>query len=99
MPAVTTQAMAKAVASSTMVRSIGTFSSCAAFFSAAVILGRGNRKRFRGRPTRMCTAAQARQVSRQPMVEMPQAVSGQPTVLAKPAMRVMPVMGLRAAVP
>ena len=45
------------------------------------------------------TAAQARQVSRQPMVEAPQAVSGQPIVLAKPASRVMPVIAPRASVP
>ena len=46
-----------------------------------------------------CTAAQARQVSRQPMVEAPQAVSGQPMVLAKPAIRVMPVIAPRASEP
>ena len=39
-----------------------------------------------------CGAAQAKQVSRQPISAAPQAVSGQPTVLAKPAIRVMPVM-------
>jgi len=44
-------------------------------------------------------AAQAKQVSRQPISAAPQAVSGQPTVLAKPAISVMPVIAPRALVP
>ena len=61
--------------------------------------GRGSRQQFIGRAMKRWTAAQARQVSRQPMVEAPQAVSGQPMVLAKPAIRVMPVIAPRASVP
>ena len=44
-------------------------------------------------------AAHAMHATRQPSAPAIQAVSGQPTVLAKPAMSVMPVMGVRAAWP
>jgi hypothetical protein len=47
----------------------------------------------------MCAAAQAKQVLRQPIVSSPHAVSGHPTVEAKPAIRVMPVIERRAASP
>ena len=79
-----------------MVRSIGmcglTAVSTAAFAPA---IG-GSIRRLSGRPISRCAAAQAKQVLRQPMVSSPQAVSGHPTVLAKPASRVMPVMARRA---
>ena len=47
----------------------------------------------------MCSAAQIRQASRQPYCASRKAESGQPTVLAKPAISVMPVIGPRAARP
>ena len=56
----------------------------------------GSMKKLMGRPIRICAAAQAKQVLRQPMVSRPQAVSGQPTVEAKPAISVMPVIERRA---
>ena len=56
-------------------------------------------KKLMGRPIRICAAAQAKQVLRQPMVCSPQAVSGHPTVEAKPASSVMPVMERRALSP
>jgi hypothetical protein len=55
--------------------------------------------RLSGRPRTMCAAAHTRHISRQPSSAAPQAVSGQPTVLAKPASKVMPVMDERAATP
>ena len=54
---------------------------------------------FSGSPTSRCSAAQPRQAPRQPCWPSIQALSGQPTVLAKPAISVMPVIGLRAAWP
>ena len=56
-------------------------------------------KKLIGRPIRICAAAQAKQVLRQPMVSSPQADSGHPTVEAKPAISVMPVIERRAASP
>ena len=47
----------------------------------------------------MCRTAQVSQASRQPQASSIQAVSGQPMVLAKPAISVMPVMGPRAPRP
>jgi hypothetical protein len=52
-----------------------------------------------GSPIRICAAAQAKQVLRQPMVSSPSADSGHPTVDAKPAISVMPVIERRAASP
>ncbi len=51
--------------------------------------------RFKGMPSAKCSAAQPRQAPRQPHCVSNQADSGQPTVLAKPAIRVMPVIALR----
>jgi hypothetical protein len=59
----------------------------------------GSMKKFSGRPIKICAAAQAKQVLRQPIVSSPHAVSGYPTVLAKPAISVMPVIERRAASP
>jgi len=59
----------------------------------------GSMKKFKGRPIRICAAAHAKQVLRQPMLCSPKAVSGHPTVEAKPAIRVMPVIDRRAASP
>ena len=59
----------------------------------------GSMKKLSGRPIRICAAAQAKQVLRQPMVSRPQAVSGHPTVEANPAISVMPVIERRAASP
>lgn len=46
-----------------------------------------------------CRPAHTKQAPRHPMLLSSQAVSGQPTVLAKPANRVMPVMVRRAFCP
>ena len=64
----------------------------------AMLEGLGRRRRFSGNPTTRWAADQARHVSRQPSSLAPHAVSGQPTVLANPAMSVMPVMAERASV-
>jgi hypothetical protein len=45
------------------------------------------------------SAAQPRQAPRHPKLSLSSADSGQPTVLAKPAIRVMPVIGPRASRP
>ena len=102
MPAVTIQAAAKAKASRIIGRSIGIglwAARAAVVVPVIVPWARGSRNQFIGRAMKRWTAAQARQVSRQPMVEAPNAVSGQPMVLAKPAIRVMPVIAPRASVP
>jgi hypothetical protein len=67
--------------------------------AAVVALDDAGSSRLSGRPRMMCAAAHARHVSRQPSSAAPQAVSGQPTVLAKPASKVMPVMDERASNP
>ena len=61
----------------------------------------GNRgsHRFSGSPSSRCSAAQPQQAPRQPHSDSINADSGQPTVLAKPAISVMPVMALRASAP
>ena len=96
---VTLQAAAKVKASSTMVRSIGIRGLTAAATAAFAPLTAGSINKLIGRPIRICAAAQAKQVLRQPMVSSPQADSGQPTVEANPAISVMPVMAPRAASP
>jgi len=60
---------------------------------------RGISSRFRGSPITMCSAAQIRHAARQPNCASRNAESGHPTVLAKPAIKVMPVIGPRAARP
>jgi len=55
--------------------------------------------RFKGSPIRTCSAAQTRHAARQPNCASRKAESGHPTVLAKPAIKVMPVIGPRAARP
>jgi hypothetical protein len=47
----------------------------------------------------MYSAAQIRHAARQPNCASRKADSGHPTVLAKPAIKVMPVIGPRAARP
>ena len=59
----------------------------------------GTRKRFSGNPSPRCSRAHAAQAQRQPSSASKSAVSGQPTVLAKPASSVMPVMAPRASRP
>lgn len=66
---------------------------------AMMLEGFGRRKKFSGSPRIRWAADQARQVSRHPSSLAPHAVNGQPTVLAKPAMSVMPVIADRASVP
>ena len=60
---------------------------------------RGTRSRFKGSPITMCSAAQMRDAARHPNCASRKAESGHPTVLAKPAIKVMPVIGPRAARP
>src|SRR5947207_15749817 len=55
--------------------------------------GSGIKNRLIGRQTNRLSAAQPRQAPRQPKLSLSNAESGQPTVLAKPAIRVMPVIG------
>ena len=88
---VTLQATANVKARSTIVRSIvisGLFGSSevVAWFGVP-----GRKMRFNGRPIKMCAAAQAKQVSRHPMLSRPDALNGQPIVLAKPASRVIEI--------
>lgn len=59
---------------------------------------RGN-KALSGSPSARCSAAQPKQAPRQPNCCSSKVDRGQPTVLAKPAISVMPVMGLREAWP
>ena len=69
--------------------------------SAARIGGgaRGIRSRLSGSPISRLSAAQTRQAPRQPTLASSNADNGHPTVLAKPAIRVIPVIGPRAARP
>lgn len=60
---------------------------------------RGISNRFRGSPINMCSTAQMRHAARQPNYASRKAESGHPTVLANPAIKVMPVIGPRAARP
>ena len=60
---------------------------------------RGISSRFSGSPITMCSAAQMTHAARQPKCASRKAESGHPTVLAKPAIKVMPVIGPRAARP
>jgi hypothetical protein len=60
---------------------------------------RGINSRFNGSPIKRFSAAQTRQAPRQPKWASSNADSGQPTVLANPAIRVIPVIGPRAARP
>ncbi len=82
-----------------MVRSIGMCGFVAAATAALAPFTAGSVKRLIGRPIRMCAAAQAKQVLRQPMASSPHALNGHPTVLAKPAISVMPVIERRAVSP
>lgn len=65
---------------------------------AAVLVPFGSHA-FSGNATARWISAQPRQASRQPHVASISPESGQPTVLAIPAMRVMPVIGPRASLP
>ena len=64
----------------------------------AAVAARGSQA-LSGSPNSRCSAAQAKQASRQPQCAAIQADSGQPTVLAKPPNSVTPVMALRARGP
>ena len=61
--------------------------------------GLGIKNRLIGRQTRRLSAAQPKHAPRQPKLPSSQAESGHPTVLANPAINVMPVMALRASRP
>jgi len=52
-------------------------------------------KAFSGRTSSGCSAAQVKQAPRQPNFSSSKVDSGRPTVLAKPAISVMPVIALR----
>ena len=82
-----------------MARSIGTCGLTAPATLDAALRNRGRISRLSGSPRTRCATAQAKHVPRQPSVASPHAVSGQPTVLAKPAMSVMPVIEDRASCP
>jgi hypothetical protein len=60
---------------------------------------RGIASQFIGQATRRLRVAQIRQAARQPDSWRNTALSGQPIVLAKPAIRVIPVMAPRASRP
>jgi hypothetical protein len=96
---VTVQAAAKANDSRIIVRSIGMcdFTTGPEVCRSGTVFGRRNM--LSGRPINMCAAAQAKHVPRQPIASRPNELSGQPTVLAKPAIRVMPVIAFRALSP
>ena len=96
---VTVQAAANTKASRIMVRSIGMCGLTAFATAAFAPFTAGSISRLIGSPIRICAAAQAKQVLRQPMVSSPQADSGHPTVDAKPASSVMPVIERRASLP
>src|SRR5206468_10060165 len=68
-----------------------------ASFSGGGALGIDSR--FSESPIRMCSPAHMRQAPRQPKWPSKKAENGQPTVLAKPAISVIPVIGPRAARP
>src|SRR5262245_41615061 len=59
----------------------------------------GTRSQFIGRPITRCNVAHAMHAPRQPNASMNAALVGQPTVLANPANKVMPVIALRALRP
>ena len=99
MAPVTAQDAANTNASTTMVRSIAICGLTAAATAAFAPCTAGSISQLSGRPIRICAAAQAKQVLRQPMVFNPQADSGHPTVEAKPAISVMPVIERRAVSP
>lgn len=66
---------------------------------AAVVLVPFGNQAFNGNATARWISAQPMQASRQPHAASINPESGQPTVLANPAMRVMPVIGPRASLP
>ena len=72
---------------------------CCGVVSAGCGAAFGMSSRFIGRPMTRCSTAQAMQAPRQPKCSMNSALVGQPTVLAKPANSVMPVIALRASRP
>src|ERR1700737_1565188 len=71
---VTLQAAAKANAKRIMVRSIGMCGLTAAATVAFAPFTAGSMKKFSGRPTRICAAAQAKQAPGKPVFATPEAV-------------------------
>ena len=67
--------------------------------TAAGMPWRGIVSQFNGAASRMFSPAQTRQAARQPNSCRNTALIGQPIVLAKPAIRVIPVIALRASRP
>ena len=63
------------------------------------VAGSGIRKRLIGRQTTRLSAAQPRQAPRHPKLSLSSAESGHPMVLAKPVIKVMPVIDARASRP
>ena len=95
----TTHPAANANPSNHMARSIGTWGFSDVALVDWVVLIFGKTRRLSGKPRTIWAMAHAAQVPRQPRATSPHAVSGHPTVLAKPAINVMPVMAERAVVP
>ena len=95
----TNQVAPKTAASTIIVQGMPDGASCSGVISAACGCAFGIRSRFIGRPMTRCRTAQATQAPRQPKCSMNNALAGQPTVLAKPAKSVMPVIALRASRP
>src|SRR3984893_17107150 len=73
--------------------------SIAACGSAAGMPWRGIASQLTGAASSMFKPAQVRQAARQPNMSKNSALGGQPIVLAKPAIRVIPVIELRASRP
>ena len=95
----TNQVVANTTASNGMAKRGGGGPSSSAIAALAGGGAGGTRNRFSGSPSTRCSPAQARQAPRQPTTSSSTAETGQPTVLAKPAIRVIPVIGPRAARP
>ena len=90
---------AKTKASSHSARRDGGGPSSTGVASAAAALVPFGSHAFSGKATARWISAQPRHASRQPHVTSISPESGQPTVLANPAIRVMPVIGPRASLP
>jgi len=90
---------AKTKASSQSARRDGGGSSSIGVASAATVLVSFGSHAFSGKATVRWISAQPIQTSPQPHVASITPESGQPTVLANPAIRVIPVIGPRASLP
>jgi hypothetical protein len=73
-------------------------SATVALASASALRTSGSNQ-FNGNPTSRCTAAHTKHATRQSKFASSSAVTGHPTVLANPAIKVTPVMLERASFP